>query len=263
MSKSSTAAAPKTSQSPSKSAWARGPPANTWTAPSPRSQSPAPSVTSSSAPPKHFRRPSTLGRGIAFKDGVGAARTPSNASRSGSSVTFGSIDDTNAPISSSPAAAPTIKSEGIKTLRSASAITNGKIHARTISFSTGTPSSGAAAAASTSSSSSTPPSTSSSTALSTSGSSYTPKAAKFDVESLFLNKTSDALSTSSAVSASPSHRTTLLPQSSLNSQGQSPHQSPPSQMDAPYSNVRPQQNSVPIASPGAPRSPSLPPPPDA
>ncbi|TBU40170.1 hypothetical protein BD309DRAFT_1003254 [Dichomitus squalens] len=258
MSKSSTATAPKTSQLPSKSAWAKGPPANTSTAPSPRSQSPAPSVTSPSALPTHSRRPSTLGQGVAFKDGVGAARTPSNASKSGSSVTFGSIDDANAPISSSPAAAPTIKSEGIKTFGSVPANTNGKIHTRTISFSTGTSSSGAAAAASTSSASTTAPSTSSSAVPSTSGLSSTPKAAKFDVKSLFQNKTSDAASTSSAVSASPSHRTTSLPQSSLSPQGQPPHQSPPSQMGAPYSNFRPQQNGVPIASPGVPRSPSFP-----
>ncbi|KAM5542985.1 hypothetical protein V8D89_003369 [Ganoderma adspersum] len=264
MSKSSTASAPKTStQLPSKSAWAKGPPANTSTAPSPRPQSPAPSAAPS-APLTHSRRPSTLGQGVAFKDGVGA-RTSSNASKSGSSVTFGSIDDASAPISSSPAPAPTIKPDLIKSFGSVPANPNGKMHSRTTSFSTGMPPS-AAAAASVSSSSSTATSTSSastsststgaSAASSVSGSSSTPRAAKFDVKSLFQNKSSDAPSSSPAT-ASPSHRPTPLPQSSLSPQGQQPHQASPSQMGAPYNTFRPQPNGVPMTSPGVPRSPSF------
>ncbi|KAJ3007638.1 hypothetical protein NUW54_g3471 [Trametes sanguinea] len=87
MSKSSTASTPKTSsQLPSKSAWSKGPPANTSTAPSTRPQSPAPSTANApSAPPTHSRRPSTLGQGVAFKDGVGARNPAANASKSGPS----------------------------------------------------------------------------------------------------------------------------------------------------------------------------------
>ncbi|KAI0653525.1 hypothetical protein C8Q70DRAFT_1110231 [Cubamyces menziesii] len=255
MSKSSTASTPKTSsQLPSKSAWAKGPPANTSTAPSTRPQSPAPSPSTPSAPTTHSRRPSTLGQGVAFKDGVGA-RNPANASKSGSSVTFGSIDDASAPISSSPAAVPTIKGEGIKSFGSVPAATsNGKGHTRTTSFSIGTPPS---AAASTSSSSTAP------SGPSTSGSSSAPatKPPKFDVKSLFQKPSQDAPSSSSSAAAdvtSPSTRPAPLPQSSLGPQGQHPsHQSSPSQMGASYSNYRPQQNGS-VASPGAPRSPSFP-----
>ncbi|KAI0767077.1 hypothetical protein C8Q74DRAFT_1354942 [Fomes fomentarius] len=258
MSKSSTASVSKpSSQLPSKSAWANGPPANTSTASSPRPQSPAPSVTSPSAPTTHSRRPSTLGQAVAFKDGVGA-RTPTSASKPGSSVTFGSIDDASAPISSSPAAVPTIKPDGIKSFGSVPAAnSNGKHHSRSISFSTGTPPSAA-------STSSTAPSTSSTTASSsatpsTSTSSSTPNRPKFDVKSLFQNKSSDAPSTSIQSSASPSTRPTPLPQSSLTPPGQHPHQSSPSPMGAPYSNFRPgQQNGLPGPSPGVPRSPSFP-----
>ncbi|TBU30206.1 hypothetical protein BD311DRAFT_754942 [Dichomitus squalens] len=184
MSKSSTTSAPEPYQLPSKS--------------------PDPSVTSPSAPPTHFRRANTLGEDLAFKDGLGAARAPLNASHSGLSVTFRSIDDANAPISSSPAAAPTIKSSGIKTFGSVPANTNGKIHTRTHSFSTGTPSSGAVGASNPSSSSAAPPtsSTASSTAPSTSGAPSGPRVGKFDVKSLFQSKISDASSTQSAASAS-------------------------------------------------------------
>ncbi|KAI0753115.1 hypothetical protein C8Q80DRAFT_1150136 [Daedaleopsis nitida] len=261
MSKSSTASAPKTSsQLPSKSAWAKGPPANTSTASSPRPQSPAPSVTSPSAPTTHSRRPSTLGQavqGVAFKDG---ARTPTSATKPGSSVTFGSIDDASAPISSSPAAVPTIKPDGIKSFGSVPAHpSNGKIHSRTTSFSTGTPPSVASVA---SSSSTTPftasPSASSTAATSASASSSTPNRPKFDVKSLFQNKSSDAPSTSTPASASPSTRPVPLPQSSLSPAGQHPHQ--PSPMGTPYgSNFRPpQQNGMPPQSAGVPRSPNFP-----
>ncbi|KAI0776258.1 hypothetical protein BD413DRAFT_470231 [Trametes elegans] len=244
MSKSSTGSTPKTSsQLPSKSAWSKGPPANTSTAPSTRPQSPAPSATTPSAPPTHSRRPSTLGQGVAFKDGVGA-RNPANATKAGSSVTFGSIDDAFAPISSSPASAPTIKPDGIKSFGSVPATTsNGKAHARTTSFSTGTPPSIAAASSSTGSS----------------ASSSATKPPKFDVKSLFQKPSQEGPSSSSAPDvASPSNRSAPLPQSSLGPQGQHPsHQSPPSQMGAPYSNFRPQQNGAGPNS-GVPRSPSFP-----
>ncbi|SJK97982.1 uncharacterized protein ARMOST_01238 [Armillaria ostoyae] len=60
-------------------------------------------------------RPSTLGQGIHVKDGVSIPRNNVGATKQGPAVSFGSIDDVSAPISSSPAATPPIKSEGVKT----------------------------------------------------------------------------------------------------------------------------------------------------
>ncbi|KAI0669667.1 hypothetical protein C8Q78DRAFT_1041469 [Trametes maxima] len=247
MSKSQTASTPKTStQLSSQSAWSRGPPANTSTAPSTRPQSPAPSAAAPSAPTTHSRRPSALGHGVAFKDGVGA-RNSSSTAKPGSSVTFGSIDDASAPISSSPAAAPTIKPDGIKSFGTLPATTsNGKGHSRTTSFSTGTPPSVAASASNSSATPSAPSSSSAATSTSTS----TSKHPKFDVKSLFQKPSQDGPSSSPADVASPSGRTAPLPQPSLGPQGPHPsHQSQP-----PYGNFRAQQN----GSTGAPRSPSFP-----
>ncbi|KAL7277802.1 hypothetical protein ACG7TL_008746 [Trametes sanguinea] len=237
MSKSSTASTPKTSsQLPSKSAWSKGPPANTSTAPSTRPQSPAPSIANApSAPPTHSRRPS-------------------------SSVTFGSIDDASAPISSSPAAVPTIKSDGIKSFGSVPATTsNGKGHSRTTSFSTGTPPSVNASSTSTSSAGPSASSTSSS-AVGSSSASSAPKPPKFDVKSLFQKPSQEGPSTSSPAAdvTSPPNRSAPLPQPSLGPQGhQASHQSPPSQMGASYPTFRPQQNGS-VSNTGVPRSPSFP-----
>lgn len=83
MSKSAAASAPKLSSPlPQRSAWSKGPP-NTSSAPTPRTQSPAPASSTSSATPSHSRRPSTLGQGVAFKDGVAGARSPVGAPKSG------------------------------------------------------------------------------------------------------------------------------------------------------------------------------------
>lgn len=83
MSKSSTASTPKiSSQLSQKSAWAKGPPQTTSTAPSPRSQSPAPNANGPTAP-THSRRPSTLGQGVSFKDGVAGARSPTVSTKTG------------------------------------------------------------------------------------------------------------------------------------------------------------------------------------
>ncbi|KAK0454526.1 hypothetical protein EV421DRAFT_422018 [Armillaria borealis] len=111
MSKSAIATVPKIpAQLPTQSAWSRGPPQ---TASSSRSQSPAPQNTPTHA--THSRRPSTLGQGIHIKDGVSIPRNNVGATKQGPAVSFGSIDDVSAPMSSSPAATPPIKSEGVKT----------------------------------------------------------------------------------------------------------------------------------------------------
>ncbi|KAK0183596.1 hypothetical protein F5146DRAFT_235099 [Armillaria mellea] len=106
--KSATATVPKIpSQLPSQSAWSKSPPQ---TASSSRSQSPAPQNTPALA--THSRRPSTLGQGIHIKDGVSIPRNNVGATKQ---VSFGSIDDASAPMSSSPTATPSIESEGVKT----------------------------------------------------------------------------------------------------------------------------------------------------
>ncbi|KAF7351095.1 Eukaryotic translation initiation factor 4 gamma [Mycena sanguinolenta] len=128
MSKSSTATLPKIpTQLPQKSAWSKGPPQST-TVPSPRSQSPAPPSPSNAPHLTHSRRPSTLGQGVPIKEGVSIPRNNVGAVKQGSAVTFGSIDDVSAPISSSPAATPAIKSEGVKSFGSVPATTSSVGH---------------------------------------------------------------------------------------------------------------------------------------
>lgn len=83
MSKSSAASASKNvPQLPQKSAWSRGPPQSTSSASTPRSQSPAPNATPPTSA-SHSRRPSTLGSGVSFKEGVGAARSPTSTVKAG------------------------------------------------------------------------------------------------------------------------------------------------------------------------------------
>lgn len=144
MSRSATASTPKNPpQLPSKSAWARGPPQQNSASNTPRSQSPAPptpvSTNSSGFHGSHSRRPSALGQGVSIKDGVGIPRNavkqgtfrpvlpvpPSNLRHQGSPVTFGSIDDAVAPISSSPAAAPAVKPADVVRSFGSVAVQNG------------------------------------------------------------------------------------------------------------------------------------------
>ena len=147
MSRSATASTPKNPpQLPSKSAWARGPPQQNSANSTPRSQSPALPTPVSSANPSfhanHSRRPSALGQGVSIKDGVSIPRNavkqgissfhprlllPQIYVTKGSPVTFGSIDDAPAPISSSPASAPAVKPvEGVKSFGSVAVQNGGK-----------------------------------------------------------------------------------------------------------------------------------------
>src|SRR6201996_8969218 len=146
MSRSATVSTSKNPpQLPSKSAWARGPPQNSATTTPSRSQSPAPPTPVSVTNPANFhathsRRSSALGQGVSIKDGVNIPRNAVKQGMSvdlcsrplpqlvvlpGSAVTFGSIDDASAPISSSPASAPAVKpADGDKSFGSV-AIQNG------------------------------------------------------------------------------------------------------------------------------------------
>ncbi|OCH90607.1 hypothetical protein OBBRIDRAFT_776738 [Obba rivulosa] len=262
MSKSATVSAPRNpTQLPQKSAWARGPPQTT-TAPTSRSQSPAPNANAPAAP-THSRRPSALGQGVSFKDGVAGARSPTSTVKSGS-VTFGSIDDVNAPISSSPAAAPApIKTEGVKTFGSVAAAPvsasaqNGKPPA---SVSVPTPS--ASSSASTSK-----------TDMASASTSAPLKMAKPDIKKLFQGPSSSGpASTASSPAptdvASPSTRPSALPGTSSGSSGMGqgqgappPHGSQPSQLGAqgftPFvpNGMRGQHNGPGGSAGGAPRSP--------
>ncbi|KAI9465227.1 hypothetical protein BJY52DRAFT_672657 [Lactarius psammicola] len=117
MSRSATVSTSKNpSQRPSKSAWARGPPQNSATTSS-HSQSLAPPTPASVTNPASFHAPhprssSALGQGVSIKDGI---NVPRSTVKQGSAVTFGSIGDASAPISSSQASAPTVKpAEGVK-----------------------------------------------------------------------------------------------------------------------------------------------------
>ncbi|KAJ6593442.1 hypothetical protein B0H19DRAFT_976189 [Mycena capillaripes] len=245
MSKSSTATLPKIpTQLPQKSAWAKGPPQ---TAPSPRSQSPAPS---NGPQPTHSRRPSALGQGVPIKDGVSIPRNNVGAVKQGSAVTFGSIDDVSAPISSSPAATPAIKSEGVKSFGSVPATTIGHVNGKA-SITKPIPASTSA------STSSTPPPSTPATPS---------KPLKMDVRMFFQTASSPA-PPSEPTTSSPSMRPSNLPQQQPQQQ-QNPSQPPPqpSQLGShpytpfvPQGGMRPpsQQNSGTNGS-GGPRSPVYP-----
>ncbi|KAF9012539.1 hypothetical protein BDQ17DRAFT_1271720 [Cyathus striatus] len=240
MSKSSTSSAPKIStQLPAKSAWSKGPPQT-----SSRPQSPAPPSTPHQT---HSRRPSALGQGVPVKDGVSVPRNNVGAvKQQGSAVTFGSIDDVSAPVSSSPASAPPVRSEGVKSFGSVpnAGHVNGKpsVSSR--------PTAVPAASSSSSSPSATP-------AASTSAPS---KIAKVDVRKLFQNPSSGPSSQAASDTSSPSMRPANLPSQPSTSTSQ---QGPPSQSSqmghsyTPFVPRPPQQQSAGPAG-GPPRSPVYP-----
>ncbi|KAJ7730805.1 hypothetical protein B0H16DRAFT_1773793 [Mycena metata] len=166
-----------------------------------------------------------------IKDGVSIPRNDVGAVKQGSAVTFGSIDDVSAPISSSPAAAPAIKSDTAP-----------------ISSST------SSAAASTSS---TPPTSTPATPV---------KPLKMDVR-MFFQTASTSAPPSQPENSFPSLRpSNLPPQQPRQQQNQSQPPSQPSQLGAhgynpsvPQGGMRPpsQQNSGTSGS-GGPRSPVYP-----
>ncbi|KAJ3754523.1 hypothetical protein EV360DRAFT_51498 [Lentinula raphanica] len=201
MSKSSVAATSKIppTQLPSKSAWLNGPPQSA----SPRSQSPAPS-NSAPAHPTHSRRPSTLGQGVPIKDGVSIPRNNVGATKTGTLVSFGSIDDASAPISSSPAATPAVKSsaDSVKTFGSVPAAPNQLNGKSSVSSTTKPPLSQTSSSASIS-------------AVSMSSSSSSPSSApakpKMDVDVRKFFMTTSSTPQTSSDTSSPSTRPSNLP----------------------------------------------------
>ncbi|KAE9400630.1 hypothetical protein BT96DRAFT_857110 [Gymnopus androsaceus JB14] len=244
MSKSSVVSAPKipASQLPTKSAWAKGPPQSA----SPRSQSPAPS-TPAPVHATHSRRPSTLGQGIPIKDGVSIPRNNVGATKTGSVVSFGSIDDASAPISSSPAATPAIKSsaEGVKTFGSVPATVSQMNGKSSVSSSTKPPLSQASSSTSIS-------------GASTSSVSSAPAKPKMDIRKFFQNPSSSpSTSQSPSDTNSPSLRPSNLPPQSQPSTSNAPMGAPPFPTFVP-SGMRPPPNSTGPGVPSTPRSPNYP-----
>ncbi|KZV69987.1 hypothetical protein PENSPDRAFT_685877 [Peniophora sp. CONT] len=244
MSKSSTASNSKLPpQLPTKSAWARGPPPVATS----RSQSPAPSTPTTPNTPgpavhgNHSRRPSTLGQGASVKEGVSIPRNaPAAAKAGGSGVTFGSIDNAGAPISSSPAAAPAVKSGDVTKFGSVSV--NGEAAKSVITNRPQAPSA----------SSSTAPSTASTPATTapTSTPSPAPKLNKRDISKLFQGPSV----------AAPPHASTPSPAESTASPASRPsnlpHANAPAFVPPPFTpgGLRAGQNGTPPG--GPPRSPS-------
>ncbi|KAI9441620.1 hypothetical protein H4582DRAFT_1933815 [Lactarius indigo] len=237
MSRSATVSTSKNPpQLPSKSAWARGPPQNSATTTPSRSQSPAPPTPVSLTNPAsfhatHSRRSSALGQGVSIKDGV---NIPRSAVKQGSAVTFGSIDDASAPISSSPASAPAVKpADGVKSFGSV-AVQNGVSDAAKSAVTNRPPP--LSSATSTSSSHPAPPSASTPSPV--------PKFDKKSIAKLFQGPSTQSVPTPPHEAASPASRSTSLP--SQHNQGQ-PY--PPNFASGP---LRQGQNGNPSAPPRSP-----------
>ncbi|KAG1739092.1 uncharacterized protein EDB91DRAFT_390670 [Suillus paluster] len=171
---------------PRQSAWAKGPPqrSSSSAVPSPRSQSPAPNHVASLITTSHSRRPSALCQGVSVKDGVSVPRNSLGSVRPGS-VVFASTDDAWAPVSSSSAAIPAVKTEVVKYFGSVPATSSKCVNGKTPAFTSTTGSSKPArpALSSTPSNSTTPPSTSTAS---------TPKPSKADIAKLFQNPSSSS-----------------------------------------------------------------------
>ncbi|KAF8584275.1 hypothetical protein K439DRAFT_1633657 [Ramaria rubella] len=205
MSKSATASAPKipASQPPTKSAWARGPPTSSNNVPS-RSQSPSSANPTQSSTPTHSRRPSALAgpaaSNAAFRDGVSVPRSIQPTQNPAAGLSFGSIAEPQAPLSSSPASAPPLSSDAanVKSFGSIPA-TNGAVSKPSLSKPPSKPGTPATASSSPSPSPSVKP--------------------KLDVKALFMN--------GNATSSAPSPTTPSVP--AEGSPAQRPGAIPPSQ----------------------------------
>ncbi|KAL0571793.1 hypothetical protein V5O48_010167 [Marasmius crinis-equi] len=245
MSKSSTASVKNPPQLPTKSAWSRGPPQSTSQS-SPRSQSPAP-TTPVSATSSHSRRPSTLGQGFPIKDGVSIPRS-AGAAKTGQQVSFGSIDDASASISSQPApttaataaatsAAAAVKSEVVKSFGSVPATVGGQVNGKSSVTGKSPASLSASTSAGTSSSSPSDPSTPTTPAT----------RMKVDVRKLFQTPSSTAGSSTPSDTPSPAVRPTNLPP-----------QQPPQQQHPPSQPIPPPGSSqippYPFVPPNGPRN---------
>ncbi|OAX34390.1 hypothetical protein K503DRAFT_868950 [Rhizopogon vinicolor AM-OR11-026] len=242
--KASTATGTTPTQFPSQSAWARGPPQrNSSTVPSPRSQSSAPPHTAVAI--SHSRRPSALGQGVSVKDGVTVPRNNAGSVRPASVVVFGSIDDASAPLSSSPASTPAVKTEVIKSFGTVPATSSNHVNGKTTVSASATGSSKQPARPSLSSPSNS--STTTSSAATSTASTPKPTINKADIAKLFQNPFSPSSQPSSDTSSHSTRPSNLPHHQPSSSTSQPPPQ--PSQLGAhsytPFvPGMRPPQQSV-------------------
>ncbi|KIJ05197.1 hypothetical protein PAXINDRAFT_103872, partial [Paxillus involutus ATCC 200175] len=232
MRKASTASGKTRTPLPSQSAWAKGPPQDNGSssAPSLCPRSPAPSHAPSPITASHSRHPSTLGQGVPIKEGVSVPRSNVGSVRQGSPVTFGSIDDIAAPLSSSPAATPVVKTESVKCFGCIPATTSNYVNGKAFAPASTTGSSKLLVrpASSTTSMFSyvTSASTTPATTTATTSTTVKPALGKADIAKLF--KGSSSSSQPSSDTSSPSIRpSNLPPHHQPSSSGQHPPQPPP------------------------------------
>lgn len=139
-------------------------------------------------------------------------------------MTFGSIDDVSAPISSSPAAAPTLKSEGVKSF--------GSVPAEATPATQNGPTGHVNGKASISTRAPVIPPTASSSSTSTTAlaaaAAATPTKPKIDIKKMFQNPTSAPPTHSET--PSPSMRSTALPSQASSSHQSAPQHPPTSQL---------------------------------
>ncbi|KAG2043917.1 hypothetical protein BDR03DRAFT_1047251 [Suillus americanus] len=253
--KVSTASGKTPTPLPSQSAWAKGPPqSNSSAAPSPRSQSPAPTHVASPIAISHSRRPSALGQGVSVKDGVSVPRNNVGSVVRPASVVFGSIDDASAPLSSSPAAIPAVKTEVVKSFGSVPATSSNHVNGKTSASASATGSSKQPPRPSLSSTPSNSSALSSTAATSTAS---TPKPSRADIAKLFQNPSSSSSQPSSDTS-SPSTRPSNLPSHHQSSSSSSQQPQQPSQLGThSYSQFVPNNMRPPQQPSGTPRSPAF------
>ncbi|KAG1878893.1 hypothetical protein F4604DRAFT_578674 [Suillus subluteus] len=250
---------------PSQSAWAKGPPqSNSSAAPSPRSQSPAPTHVASPIAISHSRRPSALGQGVSVKDGVSVPRNNVGSVVRPASVVFGSIDDASAPLSSSPAAIPAVKTEVVKSFGSVPATSSNHVNGKTSASASAT---GSSKQPSRPSLSSTPSNSSALSSAAATSSASTPKPSRADITKLFHDPlssssrpSSDTSSsdTSSSDTSSPSTWPSNLPPHHQPSSSSSQQPQQPSQLGThSYSQFVPNSMRPPQQPAGTPRSPAF------
>lgn len=111
---------------PSQSAWVKG----------------APQSSSSSFAPLtanfYSRRPSALGQGVSIRDGVSVPRNNVGSVVRPGSVVFGSIDDTSAPLSSSPSTLPAVNAGVVRSFGSVPATSSGFADGKTLASASAT-----------------------------------------------------------------------------------------------------------------------------
>ena len=254
-----------------KSAWSKGPPQST-TTPSSRSQSPAPNQLHQT----HSRRSSTLGQAVPVKDGVSVSRGNVGAFKqgesydidmsipgfnlmafiSGQAVTFGSIENTQTPISTTTTTSVVKPLEGVKSFGTVAVnIPSGHVNGKaSISSRSSVMTSGASMSTTSTTASSTSSTTSLPTVATPAPPDPTSSKVNLDVRKLFQNPQGTANSSSTDTSSPAVRNTNLTQPPSHQSQPHPPSQLGPHQYPYPPNSIRQGQHG---GSNGTPRSPSF------